>query len=103
MATWQLDPKKSTLLPLRTQGLEETASSTNNSRQLPVESVMENDLLSCTHTLLHCLYKAANIWCLCTDAAVGNILYFAEEFIQHFGLTPCDRLESLFLPEIKIF
>lgn len=34
---------------------------------------MKYDLLSCAHTLLHRLYKAAGIWCLGAAAAVGNI------------------------------
>lgn len=60
---------------------------------------MKNDLLSCTHILLHRLYKAASIWRICTAAAVGNI-QLKNSFTTLVQL-PVTGVKACFVPECK--
>lgn len=61
---------------------------------------MKNDLLSCTHTLLHRLYKAASIWCLCTAAAAVVNNQPKNSFATLVQL-PVIGVKACFVPEYK--
>lgn len=70
--------------PLRTHRLEEASQTTGG--QLPVGSVMENDLLSCTHTV--CIKHMVSVLSCCSRGI--------SSLIQHFDSTRCDRPERWF-------